>query len=93
MSMRISSVFCTFGLLVVLAWPVHASASLTIVIEGTAYPAHWQVSSDLLQRLHVQRSLSARHMQGSLDGVYSEDDIDPSLLSKYRGKAPTRDIR
>ena len=42
------------------------------------------------ERILAMRKGGGSVRKGILLGVYDQDEIDPALLAKYRGKAPTR---
>jgi len=56
-----------FVLLAVLSAGAHAT--VTVLIDGAAYPAELRENTELLTRLHVERSPSGRHYEGELIGV------------------------
>jgi hypothetical protein len=58
---------CAF-MLALLA-PMFANATVTVLIDGAAYPAQLRENNELLSRLHLQRSVHARHYEGELTGV------------------------
>jgi hypothetical protein len=48
---------------------VHAQAAVTVLIDGTAYPAQLRENTELLERAHAERTPSARHYEGELVGI------------------------
>jgi hypothetical protein len=51
------------------AFSAWANATVTVLIDGAAYPAELRENTRLLTRLQVERSPSARHYEGELIGV------------------------
>src|SRR5262245_3818428 len=54
---------------VVFTLSVRAQTAVTVLIDGTAYPAQLRENTELLTRAHAERTPSARHYEGELVGI------------------------
>ncbi len=57
------------GIVYLLGAATLVQATVTVLIDGTAYPAALRDNTDFLNRVHAPRSLGARHVEGELRGI------------------------